>query len=73
MTRYTATIHHHSIASARVENVGEILAAAKRNATREFGGEHIDYEIIIRDTTLPEYPGNMVARRKVGAPGWAAT
>ena len=39
MTRYTATIEHHSISRARVEPVGNTLQAAKRNATRAFGGD----------------------------------
>lgn len=73
MNRYTAKIQHHSIASARVEPVGDTLEAAKRNATRKFGREQQDYEIIIRDTTLPEYPeGNVVAWRRVGESRWTA-
>ena len=66
MTRYTATIQHHSISSARTENVGETLAEAKKAATAEFGGGYIGHTIIVRDTTLPEYPGNIVATRVIG-------
>lgn len=65
MTRYTATITHHSIATARQEQVGDTLDTAKRNATRQFGGEQRDFTIIIRDSSLPEYPSNIVACRKV--------
>ena len=66
MTRYTATIQHHSISRARNESVGDTLAAAKRNATAEFGDGYIGHTIIVRDTSLPEYPGNIVATRVIG-------
>lgn len=78
MTRYTATIAHHSIASARVVPVGDSLHQAKVNAGREFSGEMGEAMIEIIDTTMPIYgndpvPGNqaVVASRRVDADGWA--
>lgn len=69
MTRYTATIRHHSISRARVEDVGDTLAAAKRNASAEFGGGFLEHEIVIRDTTLAE-PDQIVATRRMADRGW---
>ncbi|HEU4986846.1 MAG TPA: hypothetical protein VFT89_07255 [Rhizobiaceae bacterium] len=71
-TRYTATIRHHSIARARVVNVGDDLTTAKRNATREFGDEFVDYTIIIRDRNEQDWGGNedIVATKRVGAKRW---
>ena len=70
-TRYTATITHHSIARARIVPVGDTLRAAKINATREFGGEMGDYEIIITDTTQPEYMcESIAATRRVSDRRW---
>lgn len=49
---YTATIAHHSIRSARVvEITAKTLSAAKAAATREFGGEQMDYiiELVAKD------------------------
>ena len=60
-TRYTATITHHSIASARIVPVGDTLRAAKINATREFGDEHGEYLILITDTSQPEYACERIA------------
>jgi phosphopantothenoylcysteine synthetase/decarboxylase len=72
MTRYTATIRHHSIARARIVNVGDDLNTAKRNATREFGDEFVDYTIIIRDSQEQDWGGNedIVASKRVGAKRW---
>ena len=69
MTRYTATISHHSISRARVVPVGETLAAAKRAATREFGDEFQDYRILILDSTLG---GETVASRRAGERKWVS-
>lgn len=69
MSRYTATISHHSISRAPVVDVGNDLTAAKRAATREFGGGFNDHVIVIRDTTLPEYD-NVVASRRLGSRKW---
>ncbi|GGW23904.1 hypothetical protein GCM10011452_09060 [Gemmobacter lanyuensis] len=71
MTRYTATIRHHSIASARVVNVGNDLTAAKTAATKEFGGEMRDYTIVIIDTQCPDpWNGDVVASKRVCARSW---
>lgn len=66
MTRYTATIHHHSISKAPIIDAGETIASAKRRATAEFGGGFVGHTIIIRDRNLPEYPDNIVAKRVIG-------
>lgn len=68
MTRYTATITHHSISRARVVNVGNTLAAAKINASREFGDEFQDYTIVIDDQMNPNW--GAVASKRVGARRW---
>lgn len=71
MTRYTATISHHSISRARTVEVGDTLEAAKRNATREFGGDFLDYKIIIYDTTIENPWEAVVATRRIGNRRWA--
>ena len=78
MTRYTATIQHHSIANARIVPVGDTIAQAKRRATAEFCGEQQDAVITIYDTTMPIYgdnpePGNQMAAaaRKISAARWS--
>lgn len=48
MTKYTATIAHHSIARARVLEIEGTLAQAKRAASREFGDGFADHRIVIR-------------------------
>jgi len=72
MTRFTATIRHHSIARARTVDVGDDLTTAKRNATKEFGDEFLDYTIIIRDRHEQDWGGNedIVASRRVGNKRW---
>ena len=73
MTRYQATIRHHSIARARVVDVGDDLTLAKRQATREFGGGYIDHAIVIIDTEInPAVESNIVASRKIGERKWTA-
>ena len=55
-TRYTATITHHSIARARIVEVG---------------GEHGEYLILITDTSQPEYACERIAAtRRVADSGW---
>lgn len=70
MSRYQATIRHHSIARARVVNVGNDLTAAKRAATKEFGGDFVDYVLVIIDTQLPEWDDRIVARKRLGERRW---
>lgn len=67
MTTYTATISHHSISLAREITIAGTLLAAKIAATREFGGEHQDYAIVISDER-----GETVAKRRVGDRAWLA-
>lgn len=64
-THYTATIQHHSIARAREVAIEGTLAAAKRAATREFGGELLDAFIVVADER-----GEIVAKRRVGDSRW---
>jgi hypothetical protein len=68
MTKFTATIRHHSIARARQIEVTGTLTKAKQAAAREFGGEQRDYEIAI----FEDWHGQpeLVASRKVGASKW---
>lgn len=72
MTRYTATIRHHSIYSARIVNVGNDLRAAKRRASKEFGDEYGSYTIIIMDSQAHDYGDgeNIVASRQVSNRLW---
>lgn len=70
MTRYKATIRHHSIARARVVNVGDDLTSAKRNASREFGGDYIGHEIVILDRDARNYDSEIVATRRIGVRKW---
>ena len=67
MTTYTATISHHSIASARVISITGSLTQAKRQASREFGAEFRDHRIVIRDQA-----GWPVASRLVADTRWQA-
>lgn len=71
MTRYTATIRHHSIASARIVPVGDDLTTAKRNATREFGGDFNDYLIVILDRDASNFDSEIVARKRIGSRKWS--
>ncbi len=65
MSKFSATISHHSISRARVIEIDGTLTNAKRAATKEFNGEFVDYVIIIRD----EF-GETVATRRIGDKGW---
>ena len=70
-TRYYATITHHSISRARVVDVGNDLTAAKRNATKEFGGDFNDYLLVIFDRQDPSaHCGQHVAARRLGEKRW---
>lgn len=73
MTRYQATIRHYSISSARIVDVGNNLTAAKRAATKEFGGDFNDYVLVILDSTIPEhfdFGDRIVASKRLGAKRW---
>lgn len=66
MTTYIATIRHHSISRAREITMTCSLSAAKRRATMEFGGEQVDYEIVIFDASRDE----IVTRRRIMDRTW---
>lgn len=66
MTTYTATICHHSIASAREITTKGSLATAKRTATREFGAGFLDHRIVICDER-----GQTVTSRRIGDRRWS--
>ncbi len=66
MTTYIATIRHHSISRAREITMTCSLSAAKRRATMEFGGEQVDYEIVIFDASRDE----IVTRRRIMDRKW---
>lgn len=66
MKTYTIGITHHSIASAREITVTGTLTQAKRQATKEFGGEFQEYRIVIQDSR-----GETVASKLVGAERWS--
>ena len=69
MTKYLATIRHHSISRARqIEIVGS-LTRAKAAASREFGQEQIDYEIAIYEDMGDRMP-DLVATKRVAARRW---
>lgn len=70
MTRYTATIRHHSIVRARVVPVGDDLSTAKRNATREFGGDFRYYQIVILDRDAHNFDSEIAATKRIGARKW---
>lgn len=77
MTRYTATITHHSIARARVIDAGNDLPSARKKAVEEFGGEFLDYQIVIMDRDMPweqraadDNRMGIVDSKRVGARTW---
>lgn len=65
MSKFTATIAHHSIARADVIEIDGTLTQAKRAATKRFDGGFNDHVIIIRD----EF-GETVATRRLGDKSW---
>jgi hypothetical protein len=71
MTRYQATIRHHSI-SAPIVDAGDTLHQAKVTATHHFGSGDVDAEIIIIDSGGLRCSGNnnIVARRRIGDARW---
>lgn len=69
MTKYIATIAHHSIARAREITISGDLAQAKRAATREFKGDHLDYEVQVY-IDLPGREPELVARRRLRDSRW---
>ncbi len=71
MTKYIATIRHHSIRSAREIEINGTLDDAKREAAKEFGGEQRDYDIVIAEMS-EGYPPYVVASRKVGGRKWTS-
>jgi hypothetical protein len=71
MTNLHATIRHHSIASARVVDLGTAdMAEAKKLAAAEFRGEFADYRICILGERSVHNPDGIVATRRVGARKW---
>ena len=71
MTNYHATIRHHSIARARIVDLGtDSLDAAKKAAAAEFKGDFVDYIICIIGDRTPHNPNGIVAHRRVGARKW---
>lgn len=70
MTKYVATICHHSIGRAPTVSVGNTLRGAKRRATLEFGDGFLDHTIVIMDTELPEHD-NVVATRRIRDRIWS--
>lgn len=71
MTNFRATIRHHSIARARVVDLGTPdLIAAKKAASAEFKGEFADYTICILGEETPDNPRGIVASKRVGARKW---
>ncbi|OBS10777.1 hypothetical protein Thpro_020493 [Acidihalobacter prosperus] len=65
MSRYTATISHHSVSNARQIKIDGTLLQAKRAASREFGDGFIAHTIVILDER-----GEVVAARKIGENRW---
>jgi hypothetical protein len=66
MSTFQATIVHHTIRSARVIDAGDNLAMAKRAASKEFGGEMLDFKIVVTDRS-----GAVVAARRVADKRWS--
>lgn len=70
MTRYLATIRHHSIARAPVIEIKSAkLSNAKARAAREFGQGFLDHEIVIYDATYGREP-EVVTSRRIGSRRW---
>lgn len=66
--RYTATIVHHSIASAHTIDCGDDLEEAKKLADAEFGDGFLDHVIIIFENR-GEYD-ETVTSRKIANDEW---
>lgn len=71
MQNLHATIRHHSIARARVVDLGTMdLTTAKVLAAKEFAGEFVDYTLCIIGDCTPHNPGGIVSSRRIGARTW---
>ena len=68
MTKFIATIQHHSISRARRIEVNGTLKQAKIAASREFGQEQRDYDIAIFEDG--EYGPLPASTRRVGERKW---
>jgi len=67
MTRYSATLQHHSIGQSAEYDLADDLEEAKRIANDQLGDGFVDHVIIIADRTIPaglEDP--RVASRRIG-------
>lgn len=71
MTKFLATIRHHSISRARQIEIAGTLTQAKAAASREFGQEQRDYEIAIYEDLGARMP-ELVATKRVGGRKWTA-
>lgn len=69
MTKFLATIRHHSISRARQIEISGTLTQAKVAAAREFGQEQRDYEIAIYEDMDDRMP-YLVATRRVAGRKW---
>ena len=69
MTKYFASIRHHSISRARQIEVDGTLTQAKSAASREFGQEQLDYEIVIYEDMGDRAP-YLIATRRVSDRKW---
>ena len=71
MTNLHATIRHHSIASARVVDLGtDNLTKAKKAAVAEFGDDFADCVICILGDRDIHNPSGIVATRRVNGRYW---
>jgi hypothetical protein len=72
MPRYTATIRHHSIASAPEVEITGTLAQAKRAATARFGAGFRDHEIALHERydAGHYYEDRLIATRVIGERRW---
>lgn len=71
MTNLRATIRHHSIARARVVDLGtDDLTKAKTLAAAEFRGDFVDYTLCILGDATPHNPSGVIASRRIGARKW---
>ena len=70
MTRYIATITHHSVSRSRVIGIKGSLTEAKQAAAREFGSEQRDYRISVYEDMGEQNIPCLVATRRVGGRKW---
>lgn len=69
MTKYLATIRHHSISRARQIEIIGTLTQAKTAASREFGQEQRDYEIVVYED-LDDRAPYLITSKRVAARKW---